>query len=153
MTDEKVSKADVVGTLEAFTNWGKAGIEFVARNYGDEAVEKYLRDCGPALVEPILRAAGGDGRKIIDLLEPGHRLMGSKTEIVEDDEKKQLVIICNSGGRMKRQDLITCRRKDGTPYYCYHCTVWWETMLREAGYDFKFHYSEEGACICEFRKK
>jgi hypothetical protein len=154
MGQDAFNKEDVHAALGSFTNWGNFGVEYVAKNYGDREAVAYLRHCGYALVKPVIEGAGGEGEKIIDSLEMFHRLMGSEVKVTEDDEKKQLVVVnCASGDRMKRQGLITQRREDDTPYYCYHCTLWWEEMLKEAGFSFAFHYSEDGPCIYEYKKR
>jgi len=145
--------SEVVDTIASFVNMLNKGFEHVAKTYGDEAATKYANAVGDGLVPATVKVADGDGSKIIDELARIHAMMGGDVKIVEDDEKKQAVIMCNSGGRMKRQGLITQRRKDGMPYYCWHCPLWWEKQLQELGHNFVFHYSEEGPCIYEFRKR
>ncbi|MBW2057285.1 MAG: hypothetical protein JRJ26_07290 [Deltaproteobacteria bacterium] len=154
MSENTFKKEVVHAALESFTNWGNSGVQYVAKAYGDRAAVEYLRECGYALVRPVVENAGKEGEKVIDGLEMFHRLMGSQVKVEEDEESKRLVVVnCASGDRMKRQGLITQRRKDNTPYYCYHCTLWWEEMLKEAGFNFAFHYSEDGPCIYEYKKR
>lgn len=154
MSEDTFRKQDVHTALESFTNWGNSGVEYVAKTYGDRAAVDYLRECGYALVRPVVENAGKEGEKVIDGLEMFHHLMGSQIKVEEDEGGKRLVVVyCASGDRMKRQGLITQRRKDNTPYYCYHCTLWWEQMLKDAGFDFAFHYSEAGPCVYEYKKR
>ena len=153
MQEDIFNKNNVQKALESFTDWGNIGIQFVVQNYGDKVAIEYLKSCGHALVSPIIEDSKGNGLKILKGIELFHRLMGSKVNIIEDENKCQLVILdCASGDRMKRKGLITQRMKDNTPYYCFHCTLWWQDMLRAAGFNYNFKYSEKGPCIYEYIK-
>lgn len=154
MKDEIVyTKENVNNAIKSFTDWGNIGVQFVAERFGEEIALEYLRKCGEALLKPVIENANGSGLKVLEGIELFHRLMGSDVNILEDKTKKQLEIVkCASGDRMNKTGLFTQRMENGCPYYCFHCTMWWQDMLREAGFSFNFYYSEKSSCIYELIK-
>ena len=153
MSNEKPANGTKM-LIDGLANLVAGCMDWIGAEYGDEAAEKCLRYIGQYFAVPAFEAAQGDGIKVLEIVREMQRVIGD-VKVVEDDEKVQTLWMCGTAGRMKREKspLVARRNKEGLPYYCGHCPLWWETMAQEAGYNMRFYYSEDGPCVFEYRKK
>jgi len=119
--------------------------DYIGEAFGDEALRQFHVEIGKKRARPALEIAAEKGvEKFMKVL---YRQMDSLPDgdfgLKETDEEIVVSGRCGSGGRWIREGL-TARNQAGVPYYCVHCSIWWEEMPKEFDLKMTFHRSEDG---------
>jgi len=69
--------------------------------------------------------------------------IGGEFTIEETDSEIVVSGSCGTGCRYVREEGGE-RNKEGVPFYCVHCPIWWEEMPKEFGLEMSFHMGDQG---------
>lgn len=128
--------------------------DYIGNTFGDDALRQFHLDTGIKRARPALKiAAEKSPEKFMKVL---HRQMDSlpdgNFDLQETDKEIIVSGRCGSGGRWIREGQ-TARNKEGVPYYCVHCPIWWEELPKEFNIPMTFHPSVNGDnCAWKLRK-
>lgn len=139
-------------------------INHIADTWGEEQVPKAWRAVGarraktPTSLVKNVASYVEDAVRLTAEFQRGHNCgparpgdltgPGDLTIIEEPDRFKVIVDPCGSGGRMRRTEPFGVTKKaypwswslEGVPYYCVHCSMWYEIMfIEELGFPLKVH--------------
>jgi hypothetical protein len=126
--------------------------DFIGKNFGDQALRQFHVESGKQRAYPTLKLAAEKGvEKFMNILFQHMNNIGGEFTIEETDEEIVVSGKCGTGGRYVRE-VGGERNKEGIPYYCVHCPIWWEEMPKEFGLKMSFHIDDQGN-DCAWRVK
>jgi len=118
--------------------------DFIGLNFGDEAVRRFHTESGRKRAIPTLKLAAEKGvDKFMNMMCQHMNNIGGDFTLEETETEIVVRGTCGTGGRYIREE-GTARDKDGVPYYCVHCPIWWEEMPKEFGLKLTFHMADQG---------
>ena len=139
-TTEKVFLDTLWNYVHSF---GRA-CDFIGKNFGDQALRQFFIERGRERKLPRLKeAVKHDGREFMKSLCQGMNRCGSEFTLEENDKEIIVRGTCNTGGRYVREEQGACNG-NGIPYYCVHCSIWWDELPSEIGFKLTFHMGDKG---------
>ena len=137
---EQLHRNDLWAYVHAYAR----ACDFIGRNFGDEALRQFHVEAGKESAHPRLRLAAEVGaEKFMPLLCEHMNNIGGEFTLEETDEAIVVRGTCGTGGRYVRE-AGTAHDKEGVPYYCVHCPIWWEEMPKEFGINLTFQMGDQG---------
>ena len=142
--------------FDAFWNYVHAfgrACDFIGRNFGDQALRQFFVDRGRETKLPRLKEAlNYDGRLFMQAFCQSLNNIGSEFTVEENDNEIVVRGTCNTGGRYVREEQ-GASNENGIPYYCMHCSIWWEDLPKEIGFPLTFQRAEKGiGCAWHLKK-
>ena len=126
--------------------------DYIGKNFGDEAVRQFHVQRGRERAIPALKQAAEKGvDKFMSMMHQHMNNIGGAFTLEETDDEIIVRGKCSTGGRYIREE-GTERSKEGVPYYCVHCPIWWEEIPRELGVKIYFDMDDQGN-DCAWRAK
>jgi hypothetical protein len=130
--------------LWAYVHAYARACDFIGRNFGDEALFRFHVESGEESAHPRLRLAAEMGpEKLMPLLCEHMNNIGGDFTLEETDEAIVVRGTCGTGGRYVRE-AGTARNREGVPYYCVHCPIWWQEMPKQFGIKLSFEMGDQG---------
>jgi hypothetical protein len=142
--------------FDAFWNYVHAfgrACDFIGKNFGDQALRQFFVDRGRETKLPRLKEAlNYDGRRFMQSFCQSLNNIGSEFTLEEKDNEIVVRGTCNTGGRYVREEQ-GASNENGIPYYCLHCSIWWEELPKEIGFPLTFQRAEKGiGCAWRLKK-
>lgn len=142
---------------------------FIAEKLGEEAIKEVHRKDAESFWKPMFMEKKDDPASLAELFNFVNRAHGSDYEIEEDEEKYVFKIKqCGSGGEILKKvkegkdDRFGATKKPyswsfnkkGIPYYCCHCSIWFNNLPKELDvpvieHQFGEQFDEQGNPIDE----
>jgi len=124
--------------------------DFIGRNFGDEALRKFHAEYGEERARPGLeRVAEVGAPRFMNSICRQMNLVGGDFSMREDENEIVVQGRCQSGGRYVRE-AGTAVDKDGVPFYCVHCGIWWRELPARLGVPLTFDSDPQGM-TCAWR--
>jgi hypothetical protein len=142
--------------FDAFWNYVHAfgrACDFIGKNFGDQALKQFFLNRGRETKLPRLKEAlNYDGRRFMQSFCQSLNNIGSEFILEEKDNEIVVRGTCNTGGRYVREEQ-GASNENGIPYYCMHCSIWWEELPKEIGFPLTFQRAEKGiGCSWHLKK-
>jgi hypothetical protein len=142
--------------FDAFWNYVHAfgrACDFIGKNFGDQALRQFFFSRGRETKLPrLIEAQKVDGLLFMKAFCQGLNNIGSDFSLVENEQEIVVRGTCNTGGRYVR-DEQGASNENGIPYYCMHCSIWWEELPKEIGFPLTFQRAEKGiGCAWHLKK-
>jgi len=145
---EQIHKNNLWSYVQAYAQ----ACDFIGKNFGDEALRQFHVQRGKKRAYPTLKLAAEKGvEKFMDMMCQHMNNVGGEFTLEETDDEIIVSGKCGTGGRYVREE-ATERSKEGVPYYCVHCPIWWEEMPKEFGLKMSFEMGNQGIG-CTWRTK
>jgi hypothetical protein len=146
---EKMVRLLLDGVWGYVRGFGRA-IDFIGRNFGDEALRRFFAEYGEERARPGLENIAEVGAlRFMNGMCRHMNLIGGDFTLREDDREIVIQGRCPSGGRYIREASKDAD-KDGVPYYCVHCGIWWKELPARLGVPLTFDRDPNGL-TCAWR--